>query len=75
MKQKAKLQEKVQTLFAAIEAAEIAEEQEYQGKALPELGGDASSVTSEKLDEAIERLEAKLQERPKDKALKATHYQ
>ncbi|QKS48779.1 IS1182 family transposase (plasmid) [Paenibacillus cellulosilyticus] len=72
VKQKAKLQEKVQTLFAAIEAAEIAEEQEYQGKALPELGGDASSVTSKKLDEAIERLEAKLQERPKDKPLKKT---
>jgi transposase len=40
VKQKAKLQEKVQTLFATIEASEHQEEQEHRGRDLPELGED-----------------------------------
>ncbi len=69
MKQKAKLQEKVQTLFATIQAAETQEEQEQAGQDLAELG-EASALTSEKLESAIGQLEAKLQARPKDKPLK-----
>ncbi len=69
VKQKAKLQEKVQTLFAAIEEAEKQEEHEQAGQDLAELG-EASSLTSEKLEAAVQQLEAKLQTKPKDKSLK-----
>lgn len=69
MKQKAKLQEKVQTLFATIEAAEKQEDQEQAGQDLAELG-KASTLTSEKLESAVQQLEANLQSRPKDKPLK-----
>jgi len=69
VKQKAKLQEKVQTLFAAIEESERQDEQDHAGRDLPELG-EAAQVTSEKLAEAVNRLEAKLQEKPKNKPLK-----
>jgi hypothetical protein len=69
VKQKAKLQEKVQTLFATIEASERREEQELFGRDLPELG-EAAQITGEKLEETVKQLEAKLQEKPKDKPLK-----
>ncbi|MUT68761.1 IS1182 family transposase, partial [Paenibacillus sp. NEAU-GSW1] len=36
---------------------------------LPELG-EASAITSEKLEQAVQQLENKLQEKPKDKQLK-----
>lgn len=69
VKQQAKLQEKVQTLFATIMESERQDEQEHAGQDLPELG-EAAQMTSEKLAEAVSRLEAKLQEKPKDKPLK-----
>nr|WP_224753396.1 transposase [Paenibacillus terricola] len=69
VKQKAKLQEKVKTLFATIEASEQQEEQDQSGHDLAELG-EASSLTSEKLEVAVQQLEAQLQSRPKDKPLK-----
>ncbi|MCK9860875.1 IS1182 family transposase, partial [Paenibacillus sp. ATY16] len=69
VKQKMKLQEKVQTLFAAIEEAEKQEDQALNNLDLPELG-EASAITSEKLEQAVQRLESKLQEKPKDKPLK-----
>ncbi|MFM9277391.1 IS1182 family transposase [Paenibacillus jiagnxiensis] len=69
VKYKAKLQEKVHTLFATIEEHEKQEEQEHTGQDLPELG-EASSLTSEKLESAVQQLEARLQEKPKDKPLK-----
>ncbi len=69
MKQKAKLQEKVKTLFATIEAAEKQEDQEQAGQDLAELV-EASELTSEKLESAVQQLEASLQTRPKDKPLK-----
>jgi transposase len=69
VKHKSKLQEKVQTLFATIQEAEKQEEQEQAGQDLPELG-EASALTSEKLETAVQHLEAKLQVQPKDKPLK-----
>jgi len=69
VKQKAKLQEKVRTLFTTIEEAEKQEEQEQVGQDLAELG-EASSLTSEKLEAAVQQLEARLQTKPKDKPLK-----
>ncbi|KOP64664.1 transposase [Bacillus sp. FJAT-18019] len=71
VKYKAKLQEKVHTLFETIELAEQQEEQEQQGRDLPELG-EASTLTSQKLEQATGQLEAKLQETPKDRQLKKT---
>ncbi|GLX66408.1 hypothetical protein MU1_07520 [Paenibacillus glycanilyticus] len=65
-----KLQEKVQTLFAAIEEAEKQEDQALNNLDLPELG-EASAITSEKLEQAVQQLENKLQEKPKDKPLKS----
>ncbi len=69
VKHKAKLQEKVQTLFATIEEAENQEEREHVGQDLSELG-EASEITSEKLEIAVKQLEEKLQAKPKDKSLK-----
>jgi hypothetical protein len=69
VKHKANLEEKVKTLFATIEAAEQEEEQAAQGKDLLELGEDAQ-VTSKKLEQAVQKLEAKLQQQPKHKPLK-----
>jgi len=69
VKHKAKLEEKVKTLFASIEEAERKEEQESQGKDLPELG-EGTTLTSEKLEKAVKQLEEKLQHKPKDKPLK-----
>jgi len=69
VKQKMKLQEKVQALFVAIEEAEKQEDQLLKNLDLPELG-EASAITSEKLEQAVQRLENKLQEKPKDKPLK-----
>jgi transposase len=69
VKHKAKLQEKVQTLFAAIEEAENQEEHTNGGKDLCELG-EASKITSEKLEKAVKQLEERLQGKPKDKPLK-----
>jgi transposase len=58
-----------QTLFTTIEATEKQEENEQAGQDLAELG-EASALTSEKLEAAVQQLEAKLQSRPKDKPLK-----
>lgn len=69
VKQKAKLQEKVQALFAAIEETEKQEDKTHEGQDLPELG-KASVVSSEKLEQAVKQLEERLQEKPKDKPLK-----
>ncbi|MFD2414220.1 transposase, partial [Paenibacillus rhizoplanae] len=70
-KHKAKLRDKVQALFADIEAAEEQEEQENQGKDLDELS-TGSEMDSEKLEQAVQKLEAQLAEKPKDKPLKKT---
>ncbi|MEK4851349.1 transposase [Paenibacillus sp. FSL H7-0756] len=68
-KHKAKLQEKVQALFADIETAEEQKEQQNQGKDLVELGS-GSEVSSKKLEQAVQKLEAELALKPKDKPLK-----
>ncbi|MEB9892783.1 hypothetical protein P4K96_04135 [Bacillus cereus] len=52
-KHKAKLQDKVKTLFASIEEAERQEEQELQGQDLRELG-ESGEVTNEKLEKVVE---------------------
>ena len=67
VKHKAKLQEKVQTLFATIEEAEKQEEQEHVGQDLTELG-EASAITSEKLETAVQQLEEQLQDKAKGQA-------
>lgn len=69
VKYKAKLQEKVRTLFATIEEAEKQEEGEHGGRDLLELG-ESSTITGEKLEHAGKQLEKRLQEKPKDKSLK-----
>ncbi|RKN82276.1 IS1182 family transposase [Paenibacillus ginsengarvi] len=69
VKQKAKLQEKVQTLFAAIEEAEKQEEGTHGGQDLLELG-ESSNITGEKLEHAVKQLEERLQEKLEDKPLK-----
>lgn len=69
VKQKAKLQEKVQTLFATIEEAEKQEDREHGNQDLRELGQTAE-ITSERLETAVKQLEERLQEKPKDKPLK-----
>lgn len=69
VKHKAKLQDKVKALFECIEQTERLEEQELGGQDLPELG-EAATLTSAKLTEAVERLEASLQDRPKAKERK-----
>lgn len=66
---KAKLQENVKSLFTAIELAEQQEEQALGKSDLPELG-EASKLTSEKLESAVQQLEAQLKDKPKDKTLK-----
>jgi len=60
---KARLQAQVKELFDTIEENERREDQEYGGRDLPELG-EASALTSEKLAEAVDRLEASLQTGP-----------
>ncbi|WP_053377317.1 IS1182 family transposase [Paenibacillus sp. FJAT-27812] len=69
VKNKMKLQEKVQTLFTTIEETEKQEDLEHRGQELQELG-DASQITSEKLEQALKQLEIQLEEKPKDKPLK-----
>lgn len=69
VKHKAKLQEKVHTLFATIEEAEKQEDRTHGGRDLCELG-ESSEITSEKLELAVKQLEERLQEKPKDKPLK-----
>ncbi|OME78572.1 transposase [Paenibacillus sp. FSL A5-0031] len=71
VKHKAKLQEKVKTLFATIEETEKQEEREHGHQDLSELG-EAVEMTSEKLETAVKKLEERLQEKPKDKPLKKT---
>ncbi|AJS59739.1 IS1182 family transposase [Paenibacillus sp. IHBB 10380] len=69
VKHKAKLQEKVQTLFAAIEETQKHEDQEYKGQDLAELG-EQDELTSHKLETTVQQLENRLLESPKDKPLK-----
>ncbi|KJD42942.1 IS1182 family transposase [Paenibacillus terrae] len=69
VKHQAKLQEKVHTLFQTIEAVESEEDALHAGTDLPELG-EASSLTAEKLENAVQQLEEALQEKPKNKTLK-----
>lgn len=71
VKQQAKLQEKVQTLFATIDASEHEDEQEHAGADLAELG-ETAQVTSEKLESVVAKLATKLQENPTDISLKKT---
>lgn len=69
VKHQAKLQEKVHTLFQAIEEAENEEDTLHTGTDLPELG-EVSALTAEKLEQAVKQLEEKLSEKPKSKTLK-----
>ncbi|WP_143812496.1 IS1182 family transposase, partial [Paenibacillus sp. VTT E-133291] len=69
LKHKKKLQEKVHTLFADIEATEKQEEYECQAQDPAELG-ESTTITSEKLEQMTQTLEAQLVEKPKDKRLK-----
>ena len=69
VKHKARLQEKVKTLFAGIEEAERYEDAEQAGRDLLELG-ESSTISSEKLEKAVQQLEEKLNDKPKDKSLK-----
>ncbi|OME89861.1 transposase, partial [Paenibacillus sp. FSL H7-0331] len=69
VKHKAKLQEKVQTLFATIEETENQEERSHASQDLSERG-EVSEMTSEKLETAVKQLEERLQAQPKDKSLK-----
>lgn len=65
-KHKTRLQENVKALFKTIEQAEQLEEQQYGGQDLPELG-EAATLTSEKLTDAVEQLEASLKKGPRFK--------
>jgi len=69
VKQRAKLQEKVQTLFATIEEAEKQEDRNLAGQDFAELG-EAAELTSEHLEIAVQQLEEKLQAESKSKPLK-----
>jgi len=69
VKHKARLQEKVHTLFATIEEAQKQEDAEQAELDLPELG-ETSAMTSEKLEQAVLELEENLQDNPKNKPLK-----
>jgi transposase len=69
VKHKARLQEKVKTLFTSIEEAQRQEEAEQNEGDLPELG-EPGTITSEKLDKAMQQLEEKLKAEPKNKLLK-----
>lgn len=71
VKHQAKLREKVQSLFAVIDASEREDERAHAGQDLAELG-ETAQITSEKLEKAVAQLEAKLQANPKDKPLKKT---
>jgi transposase len=68
VKQKMKLEEKVRTLFATIEESEKQEEHEHSGHDLLEMS-EETTLTSDKLETAVKKLEASLQEKPKDKPL------
>jgi len=60
---KARLQTQVKELFVKIDEEEQREEQEYGGRDLPELG-EASTLTSEKVEAFVDQLEASLQSSP-----------
>ena len=66
---KARLQAQVKELFDEIEENERRENQEYGGQDLTELG-EAATLTSERLAEAVGRLEASLQNGPTAKERK-----
>nr|WP_229521639.1 transposase [Paenibacillus monticola] len=63
------MQGQVHALFANIEAAEDQEEHACLGRDLPKLG-ESSELSSEKLEQVTQKLEAQLLEKPKDKPLK-----
>ncbi len=65
-KYKARLQQKVKALFEEIEEMERKDEKQYGDQDLPEVG-EASDLTSAKLEAAVARVEEGLQTRPKDK--------
>lgn len=69
VKHKARLQEKVHTLFETIAEAQKQEDAEQKDPDLPELG-EVSTLTSKKLEAAVRKLEEKLQHHPKNKPLK-----
>lgn len=68
-KHRAKLQEKVKTLFAEIEELERQEDRTHGEYNLAELG-ENSELTSEQLEKTVMKLEAKLKEKPKNKPVK-----
>lgn len=68
-KQQIKLQEKVKNLFSEIESLEQQENSQLGEQDLLELG-EATTITSHKLEEATKKLEAKLIEKPKDRSIK-----
>ena len=68
-KHQVKLEEKVKALFAEIEEQELLEDAVHAGKDLAEMG-EASELTSAKLEQAVARLEQKLKNEPKNKPVK-----
>ncbi|MGG1880291.1 IS1182 family transposase [Paenibacillus cisolokensis] len=69
VKQQAKLEEKVKSLFTEIEEQELLEEAAHAGEDLAELG-ESNELTSAKLEKAVAKLEQKLQHEPKNKPVK-----
>jgi hypothetical protein len=67
-KQQEKLQVNIRALLRQIDEAEKQEQAEYGSRDLEELGED-STITTEKLEAAVSRLEQKLAEEPKNKLL------
>lgn len=66
---KKRLQEGVKALFDSIQEVERQEDLAYSDRDVPELG-EAATLTSEKLAEAVDHLEASLQKGPATKERK-----
>ena len=69
MKNKEKMQQKVKEMLDKIEELEAAEEELYGEKDLPEVG-EGKTIDKEKLREAAQRINERLEKKPKDKELK-----
>jgi len=66
---KARLQRDIKALFKEIDKVNAADDDRYGDKDLPGMGGDGP-VDSAKIQEAVDRLNKRLQKRPADKPLK-----
>ena len=66
---KVRLQRDIKALFKEIDKVNAADDDRYGDKDLPGMGGDGP-VDSAKIQEAVDRLNKRLQKRPADKPLK-----